>query len=190
MARVRKTKPTYEGLLFVTPEQKLLRLLLSESTTSFTSRVLSSKLKGVRGLGGTDGIQKILQTLSELNLIHWSNNNKEVSLNNDLEVVGLLKALASICDLEGLVELLVPLSVKGVLFGSRSTGMSRSDSDYDLFVVTERALEVQDVVGRHPLGRRIEIITWTPDAYLRVEEDDPGLYEKLEKGIVLWGSTW
>ncbi|MCC7442872.1 MAG: nucleotidyltransferase domain-containing protein [Bdellovibrionales bacterium] len=190
MARVRKTKPTLDGLLFVTPEQKLVRLLLSEPTTSFTSRVLSSRLKGVRGLGGADGIQKILQTLSELNFIHFSNNNREISLNNDIEIVSILKGISAVCDLEGLTELLAPVTVKGVLFGSRSTGMSRSDSDYDLFVVTENEAQARDIAERHPLGKRIELVTWTPDAYLRLEDDDPALSAKLEKGIVLWGSTW
>lgn len=190
MARVRKAKPTLDGLMFVTPEQKLMRLLLQESTTSFTTRVLSSRLKGVRGLGGTEGIQKILDQLSELGFVHFSNNNKETSLNNDLESISRLKVLSAVCDLEGLNELLVPCSAKGILFGSRATGMSRSDSDYDLFVVTETPAQVQDIVGRHPLGKRIELVAWSPDAYLRMEEEDPALAAKLEKGVTLWGSTW
>ena len=47
MARAKKPLPTLDGLLFVTPEQKLLRFLISEPTTAFTPRTLSSKLKGV-----------------------------------------------------------------------------------------------------------------------------------------------
>ena len=190
MARVRKQKPTLDSLLFVTPEQKLLRLLLSESTTNFTPRVLSSRLKGVRGLGGVEGINKILEQLGELNLVHFSNNNKEVSLNNDLSSTALLKVISAMCDLEGLTEMLQPISIKGVLFGSRSNGMSRTDSDYDLFVVSEVPSQVQEIAGRHPLGRRIELVTWTPDAHLRMEDDDPELAAKLSRGIVLWGSTW
>ena len=56
MARVRKPQPTLEAIIFATPEQKVLRLLLSEPTTSFTPRVISSKLTGVRGLGGGEGL--------------------------------------------------------------------------------------------------------------------------------------
>lgn len=190
MARVRKPKPTLDSLFFVTPEQKLLRFLMSESTTSFTPRVLSSKLKGVRGLGGAEGIQKILQDLQEIGVVQFIDNNRAVCLQNEHCAVRLGKTFASVCDLEGLIEQVAPMSTKGILFGSRSTGHFRSDSDYDLFIVTHNGLGVAEVVGSHPLGKRIELTCRTPEEFAQLESRESALAAQVEKGIILWGTSW
>ncbi|OFZ20615.1 MAG: hypothetical protein A2X94_11380 [Bdellovibrionales bacterium GWB1_55_8] len=178
------------SVFFSTPEQKVLRLLLSEPTTSFSSRVISSKLKGVRGLGGTDGILRILGELEIAGLVDFVDNRRSVRLRDDCSPVRVLKTFLAICDLEGLKALLEPLSSKGILFGSRASGTSRSDSDYDMFVVSDQPEEIRKVVSRHPLGKMIELLVWTPDDYEKIEERDGALVQKLSRGIVLWGSSW
>lgn len=192
MERVRKSKvkPTVDSVVFSSPEQRLLRFLVSECTTSFTPRVLSSKLKGVRGLGGTDGINKILKQLQEVGLVQFHDNNRAVGAHNDHVIVRLLKTFISVCDLEGVQQMVEPLSTRGVLFGSRAVGQCRSDSDYDLFVVTDTPDQVRELVETHPLGRRIELVAWSTDDYLHIQDKDPGLAQKIEGGVVLWGSTW
>lgn len=190
MARVRKPQPTLESLLFATPEQRVLRLLLGEPTTTLTPRVISSKLKGVRGLGGSDGIQKVLTDLESLGLVDFVDNHRAVRLHDENVVAHMLKTFAAICDLEGLRKLLEPISSKGVLFGSRSTGRARSDSNYDLFVVSEIPDEVRKVSGRHPLAKDLELVVWTPDGYPDLERQDPSLHRKVTEGVVLWGSAW
>src|SRR3954469_24041334 len=104
MARTNKPQVTLDTIYFVTPEQKLLRFLMTEPTTAFTPRVLSSKLKGVRGLGGVEGITKILKSLQELGLVIFLNNNREVCLQNDHPAIQLLKTFCAISDLEGLKQ--------------------------------------------------------------------------------------
>ena len=190
MARLRKPQPTLDSICFATPEQKVMRLLLSEPTTSFTPRVISSKLKGVRGLGGGEGIMKILTELQELGLVDFVDNRRAVRLHDDATPVQIQKVFLAICDLEGLTSLLQPISTKGILFGSRAKGRARSDSDYDLFVVSDNPEESKKIAGRHPLGKLVEVFAVTPDKYSELEKDDPSLFEKLEAGIVLWGSTW
>ena len=190
MARVRKPIPTLESICFATPEQKVLRLLLSEPTTSFTPRVISSKLKGVRGLGGAEGIMRVLKDLESLGLVNFVDNHRAVRLQDDNTSIQILKTFAAICDLESLKKLLEPVSTKGVLFGSRATGRARSDSDYDLFVVSETPEEVKKIAGRHPLGKAVEVVTWTPEAYGEIEKQDAPLSQKLMGGIILWGTSW
>ena len=68
MARAKKAAATLDGLFFATPEQKVLRVLLNEPTTTFSLRIFASKLKGIRGLGGTEGLMSVLKELEELNL--------------------------------------------------------------------------------------------------------------------------
>lgn len=165
--------------------------MISEPTTVFPLRTLSSKLKGVRGLGGIEGITRILKQFEELGLVQFLNNGREVALMNENSTVQILKTFCAACDLEGLQETLEPICTKGILFGSRATGQARTDSDYDLFVVTDQAPEVEKIITKHPLGKKLEIMTWEPDAYLDIERREPGLARKLEEeGIVIWGNSW
>lgn len=190
MARVRKPIPTFDSVFFATPEQKVIRLLLSEPTTALTPRIISSKLKGVRGLGGNEGITKILAQLKEVGMLDFVDNNRAVRLEDDNPTIHLLKRFSAICDLESLRKLLEPVSSKGILFGSRATGRARTDSDYDLFVVTDTPEQVREIAGSHPLGKAIEVVAWTAENYGDIENQDARLARKLEAGIVLWGSSW
>lgn len=190
MARVRKPQITLESLFFSTPEQKVLRLLLSEPTTAFSLRTISSKLKGVRGLGGGEGIKKILGDLETLGMIDFVDNHRAVRIRDDNSTVRVLKSFAAICDLESLVKLLEPIASRGILFGSRATGRARSDSDYDLFVVSDSEVDVKHIAGRHPLGKSIELVVWKAEDFERIEQTDPGLHQKLLAGIMVWGSDW
>jgi hypothetical protein len=188
--RTKNGSTTLDSIFFVTPEQRLMRFLLNECSTSFTSRVLSSKLKGVRGLGGAEGIKKILDKLAEIGLIQYIDNNRAIILRNDHVATRILKGFGAACDLEGLSQLLEPLSSKGILFGSRTTGMSRSDSNYDLLVVTHSIGEVQSIVEKHPLNKKVDLITLTPESFLRLDADKPALAKDVHKGIILWGSVF
>ena len=102
MARVRKPTPTLESIFFATPEQKVFRLLLSEPTTSFTPRVISSKLKGVRGLGGGEGIMRVLNELQGLGLVDFVDNHRAVRLQDENSFVQIMKSVAAISDIETL----------------------------------------------------------------------------------------
>jgi predicted nucleotidyltransferase len=190
MARVKKAKPTLDSIFFSTPEQKVMRLLLTEPTTSLTPRVISSKLKGVRGLGGVEGLMKILNDLQELGLVDFVDNHRAVRLHDDGACLELLKRFSAICDLETLKQLLEPICSKGILFGSRASGRARSDSDYDLFVVSDTPAEAMQIAASHPLGKLIELVAWTPEKFERIKTEDPGLQTKLQSGVVLWGSSW
>lgn len=190
MARVRKPKPTLESVFFSTPEQKLMRLLLSEPTTAFTQRIISSKLKGVRGLGGAEGINRILGELESLEMVDFVDNRRAVRLRDDNGTAQLLKTLSAICDLESMRELLQPISSRGILFGSRASGRARSDSDYDLFIVSDTPEKAIDIVSRHPLGKKVELVAWTQEQFEGIEKSEPAFAEKLSSGVVLWGPNW
>ncbi len=190
MARVRKAEPTLDSIFFSTPAQRVMRLLLAEPTTSFTPRIFLSKLKGVRGLGGAEGLLVILKELQSIGLVDFVDHSRSVRLHDDNMSVHALKRIVAICDLESLRKFLEPISSKGILFGSRASGRARSDSDYDLFVVTEAPGQVVEIAARHPLGKAVEIVAWTPEQFERIGSEDPALKQKLESGIVLWGNSW
>ncbi len=188
--RSKGTVQSLDSIFFVTPEQRLMRFLLNECTTSFTPRVLSSKLKGVRGLGGADGIKKILDKLAEIGMIQYIDNNRAIVLRNEHVGCRILKGFGAACDLEGLSQMLEPLATKAILYGSRTTGISRSDSNYDLLVVTANPNEVRDIVEKHPMGKKIDLLTISPEAFLKVDSDKPALAKDLARGIILWGNVF
>lgn len=187
MARAKVAAPTLEAILFQTPEQRVLRLLLCECTTAFSPRVIASKLKGVRGLGGPEGIVKILEKLETLGMVDFLNNRREVRLHDDNTNCQMLKVMSAVCDLESLKVVLEPLSSRAVLIGSRATGKARSDSDYDICISTESAGEVRKAAERHPLSKRLSLHLFTPDEALHLDEKDAKLAAKVARGVVLWG---
>jgi len=190
MARVRKPQPTLDSTFFSTPEQKVLRFLISEPTTTFTPRVISSKLKGVRGLGGTDGIMKILGALEEVGLVDFVDNRRAVRLHDENPAIQVMKVFTALCDLEGLKALVEPMSTKGVLFGTRAAGKAHSDSEYDLFVVSDQTSAVKTTVAGYPLGKQIRLTVHTQAEYDEIEKKDPGLAQQLARGVLIWGSSW
>jgi predicted nucleotidyltransferase len=187
---MKKDLPTLDAILFATPELKIIKFLMSEPTTAFTPRVISSKLKGVRGLGGLEGITATLEMLHGLGWIDFVDNRRSVKLRNENGVVEVTKRLAAVCELESLTGLLSTVATRGILFGSRATGRYRSDSDFDLFLVSTRPEEIRRIVETHPLvavqGKAIETVVWTPDQYAEIEATDPRLHQKLVAGISLW----
>lgn len=190
MARVKKPQPTLDSILYVTPEQRLLKLLLTHPTTSFTLRNMSSKLKGTRGLGGAEGINRILSVLEGLNMVQFVDNRRSVRLNDEHPMVKVQKTVATMTDLEGLQKLLEPISSKGILFGVHATGEAATDSSYEVFVVTDEPDQAKQISESYPLEKKIEVTAWTPDNALMVEKKDKSLAEKLSRGVVLWGPAW
>lgn len=183
MARTRKSQPTLDSIFFSTPEQKVIRYLLGHPTTKFSLRALTSKLKGVRGLGGVEGLTALLEVFEELGMVEFLDNRKAVRLCEEGPAIRLLKQFVSVCDLETLRNQLAPVSNRVILYGSRAIGESVSDSSYEICVVSESPDEVTRVSKHHPLGRQIELKTCSPD-------DFKDLSDQMTRGIVLLGSTW
>lgn len=190
MARSKKVVPTLDHFLFSSPPQQLLRYLLTEPTTPFNLRVLSSKVKHIRGIGGAEGQLKVLLEFEQLGMVEFLDNRRSVRLVNEHYAIPSLKALSSVLDLEGLRPLLEPLCRRGILFGSRGTGKNRTDSDFDLFVTGENSAEINRIVESFPLGRDIEVVIFSESDYEEIEQRDPGLAVKLSKGVQLWGPSW
>lgn len=190
MARARKTAPSLENIFFSTPEQKVVRFLLSEPTSTFTPRVISSKLKGIRGLGGTEGIMRILKELETLGMVEFVDNQRAVRLQDENPTVRILKTFAAICDLEGLKALLADCSARGVLFGCRADGKAATDSEYDLLVVSDAPEEVQRITESHPLGRQIVLKTVKKHDFDGFDKKEPSVAARVNRGIVLWGMSY
>jgi uncharacterized protein len=76
-----------------------------------------------------------------------------------------------------------------ILFGSRARGTNRSESDYDLLVISDRLLDYdqvyQPVAGR---GLHCDVVPCTVDAWKQANLDAGGvLRDALDEGILLYG---
>tara|TARA_Y100000590_G_scaffold325125_2_gene368836 strand:- start:751 stop:1242 length:492 start_codon:yes stop_codon:yes gene_type:complete len=163
---------------------------MTEPTTPQSVRIIAGKLKGVRGLGGAEGITKMLREMAEMGLVSFVNDNREVILQNENTVVQLLKKLCSICDLESLNQMVGPLSKRGVLYGDRAHGDDHTESTYDLFVVADEVEEVTKIVTSHPLGKKIDLTVWPAEDFAQIKRKNSKLAERVSEGIVMWASSW
>jgi hypothetical protein len=85
-----------------------------------------------------------------------------------------------------LVEGLRPRAI--ILFGSWARGTNRTDSDYDLLVISERLLDYDEVyrpvAGR---GLRCDVVPCSLEAWQQAHLDSGGvLRDALDEGIVLY----
>jgi hypothetical protein len=187
MAQVGKPQITLNSIFFATPEQKVMKLLVSEPATLFTPRVICSRLKGVRGLGGIDRVLSILEDFQRFGFLEFVNNQRAVRIEVANPTVQNLMVFAVICSFEGLKDLLQPISSKGILFGSGVQSAKPHESEYDLFVITKNPDEVKKTAARHPLGRQTDLTISTPDLFAELSSRDPNLFRKVTTGVTLWG---
>ena len=192
MARVRKPTPTLESFFFATPEQKVFRLLLSEPTTSFTPRVISSKLKGVRGLGGGGGIHASPNESAgprarrfrrqsprrspagrELLRADYEDLRRDQRSRRRFASCSSRSPPKAFCSAAAPPENTAPTAI--TIFSSFPRRPRKSKK-------SARAIRLQKDRSSSWFGRRSSINEF--------EERTPVFAEKLAEGVVLWGSTW
>ena len=183
MARATKTPATWDSIFFATPEQKVLRYLLSSRDTTYTLRVLVSKLKGVRGLGGIQGLEKILADLEEVGLVHFIDNRRGIRISDEHSANQVTRRMWGLCELESLYVQLQAISTKGVLTGTLP-------GEIHLYIVTDQPEEVRKLTEQHPMGK-LAILTLQPrDQFDGLAKRDPKLWATLNAGVLIWGSSW
>ena len=101
------------------------------------------------------------------------------------------KKLVNLLLLEPLVESLQKIANRIVLYGSCAQGTDTSQSDIDLFVVTNNKEYAADIVSgfRLPKGfenLRVQPVIKTPIELLQAGESEKAFIEEVERGIVLW----
>lgn len=183
MARATKTPATWDSIFFSTPEQKVLRYLLSSRETTYTIRVLVSKLKGVRGLGGVQGLEKILGDLEEAGLVHFIDNRRAVRVSDEHAGNQVFRKLWGLCELESLYVQLQAISTKGVL-------LSTSPAEINLYVVTDQPEEVRKLTEQHPMGKLAVLVLASREQFDSAAKKDPKLWAALNQGVRIWGSSW
>jgi predicted nucleotidyltransferase len=174
-----------DKIFIATNSQKILNFLAQSPNREY----LSSEIQKATGVSKA-GTNLALRNLAKAKLIKREKRGKFYLYSADLSspVIKQMKVLKTVLSLSSLINKLKKCAHKIILYGSRSRGEDTEDSDIDLFVVTNMLEEVERIVKKQAIGKRVRLTMRTPLKYTEMETTDPIFYNEVERGIILWES--
>jgi len=171
-----------------TNNQKVLSLLVKFSDQEFYERQLARRLGISYG-----SANRALNELFASGAVTRRREGKMYfySIDSSAAAVAELKKVINLMLLEPLVEELKKVSSRMVLYGSCALGTDTSESDMDLFVVSNSKEDVSNAIGKFRFpggyeGIRIQSVIRTPVELLEAAESERAFIEEVDRGIVLW----
>jgi predicted nucleotidyltransferase len=174
--------------LISTINQKVLGLLVKFSDQEFYEREVARKL-GIATGSANRALNDLYSTRAitrriEGKMYFYSINPSNAALTEFKKMVNLLL-------IEPLVEELKKMSSRIILYGSCALGTDTSESDIDLFVVSNSKEDVSNVISGFTFSRgfeniHIQSVIRTPVELLEGGESERTFMEEVEHGIVLW----
>ena len=174
--------------LIATVNQKVLSLLVKFSDQEFYEREIARKLKI-----STGSANRALNELFSSGVVRRRREGKMYfySIDSSNAILIEFKKMVNLLLIEPLVEELKKISSRIVLYGSCALGTDNSDSDLDLFIVSNSKKRVSNVINtfNFPMGFEnihIQPVIRTPVELLEARESEQTFMEEVERGIVLW----
>jgi len=166
----------------------VLSLLAKFSDQEFYEREVARKL-GI----ATGSANRALNELYSTGAITRKKEGKMYFYSIDSSNVALteFKKMVNLMLTEPLVEKLKKMSSRIILYGSCAFGTDTSESDMDLFVVSNSKEDASNVISGFTCPRGFENIHIKPVIRTSVElleggESERTFMEEVERGIVLW----
>jgi len=168
-----------------TVEQRILSLFVANPDKVFYSREISKKIK--TSLGATSNALRLL----EKNNVLTSEKKGKTSLYTlklPNEYLERFKILNTLLTLEPLIEKLKIVSRRVILYGSYAAGTFASDSDLDLFIISEKREEALKAIGNFKVNTAFEIkpVIKKQVEWMQLEKGDPEFFGEVNRGIILW----
>jgi len=175
-----------EKLDFLTPTTlKVLEFFFSNSMKEFHERDIVRKARISKG-----SANKILRHLADSALLQREKKGRMVfyRLNTGNPVVRHLKILNNLWTLRKFVEETKERAKRVILFGSCAEGTDVMESDIDIFILTKEKKAVKESVSRfnQKSERKISPIILDVDEFMKMKREDRPLYERIDRGVVLW----
>jgi len=175
-----------EKLDFLTPTTlKVLEFFVVNSMREFHEREILRQAKVSKG-----SANKILRWLADLDFLSREKKGRMVfyKLNVKNPVVKQLKVLINVWRLREFVNENREKSKDIVLFGSCAEGTDVRESDIDLLIITEEKKLLNQAVSKFNSRseRKISPIILAMDEFVKMKRSDQPLYERINRGIVLW----
>ena len=108
------------------------------------------------------------------------------TLNIDNPLVRQYKITQTIAELNGLISDLKSLTKRIILFGSCAEGIDTQDSDIDLAVISQEKEKARQIVRKKEASKNIQALIYNSGEFQLIEDKDKPLYERIQKGIILW----
>lgn len=93
-------------------------------------------------------------------------------------------------EIAGLIDSLQEISKKIVLFGSCARGEDTGQSDIDLFVLSNKKKEAEEIISRVKTRRKVRTIIKTYPEWVVLKEKKRYLYDEIDKGQAISGQTY
>jgi len=177
--------------LISTINQKVLSLLVKFSDQEFYEREVARKL-GI----ATGSANRALNRLYSTGAVTRRREGKMYfySIDSSNAVLIEFKKMVNLMLIEPLVEELKKMSSRIILYGSCALGTDNSESDIDLFVVSNSKEDASNVISGFTFPRgfeniHIQSVIRTPVELLEGGEPERTFMEEVERGIVLWGKV-
>jgi len=174
--------------LIATINQKVLSLLVKFSDQEFYEREVARKL-GI----ATGSANRALNELYSTGAVTRRREGKMYfySIDSSDAALAEFKKMVNLMLIEPLVEELKKISSRVVLYGSCALGTDNSESDLDLFVVSNSKEGVSNIISSFAFPRgfeniHIQSVIRTPVELLEGGESERTFMEEVERGIVLW----
>jgi len=174
--------------LIVTVNQKVLSLLAKFSDQEFYERETARKLEISYG-SANRALNELYSTGAvtrrrEGKMYFYSIGSSNAALTEFKKVVNLML-------IEPLVEELKEMSNRVVLYGSCALGTDTSESDLDLFAVSNSKEDVANAISNYKFPRgyeniHIQSVIRTPVELLEGGESERTFMEEVDRGLVLW----
>jgi predicted nucleotidyltransferase len=174
--------------IIATVNQKVLSLLAKFSDKEFYERQIARKID--IGYGSAN---HALNELYSTGTIKRRQEGKMYFYSIDPSNAAIIefKKLINIVLIETLIEELKDVSSRIVLYGSCAQGIDTSQSDLDLFIVSNDKERVMDAIGSFSFPRgfediHIQPVIKSPVELLEAGESEQAFIEEVEHGIALW----
>lgn len=171
-----------------TVNQKVLNLLAKFSDQEFYEREVARKLGVSYG-----SANRALNELFSSGVV-WRRREGKMyfySIDSSNTILTEFKKMVNLLLIEPLVEELKKISSRVVLYGSCALGADTSESDMDLFLVSNSKEDVSNVISGFTFPRgfeniHIQSVIRTPVELLKGGESERSFIEEVDRGIVLW----
>ena len=161
----------------------ILTFLARNPEQEFYMRELAKSIK--KSIGGT---HKVLRSLHTMGFVIEKKSGKNIyyRVNTANPSVKNFKIFMTTTELNPLINELKKTAEKIILFGSCATGEDTSDSDIDLFILTQDAQKVNEYLKKKHLERKIQAVVVNAAGLVKLKEKDKAFYQEINKGMVLW----
>ena len=174
--------------IITTVNQKVLSLLAKFSDQEFYERQIARKIGISYG-----SANRALNELYSTGAIKRRREGKMYFYSVDTSNATIIefKKLVNTTLIESLIERLKDISSRIVLYGSCAQGTDTSQSDLDLFIVSDDRERIVEAIGNFSFPQgfeniHIQSVIKSPAELLEAGESEQAFLEEVERGIVLW----